>query len=385
MKNNPLLPKALGLALSITAMFTSCTSHRSPSVADDHPLLLLVGSYNPADQEAIGVYRFDQQTGQSTKLQGFTGVGNPSFLCTNQAQDLVYAVSEYDAPEQTMLHSLRLDKTSGQLSLLTSVCNNAAAPCNVTLSPDQQFAVCSNYTAGSFTIFPLGPGSAIGQPTAVQFQGSGPHPNQNTPHIHAINFTPDGRYLMANDLGLDCIHVYPVSEASPSDSMPIIDLAQGYDVKVDPGAGPRHLCWSPDGRFAYLLSELSGQIYTLSYADDKLQVVSSLVADTIGGGGSADIHLTSDGQWLYASHRLQGDGISIYHVDTATGALQRVGYQNTGIHPRNFTLTPNDRYLLCACRDSDVIQIFERDAETGLLTDTGRSISFAHPVFVKLL
>lgn len=145
------------------------------------------------------------------------------------------------------------------------------------------------------------------------------------------------------------------------------DTTQGYDLQVDPGAGPRHLCFAPDGRYAYLISELSGQIFTLQYDAEQFSVVSSLVADTVQAGGSADIHITRDGQYLYASHRLKADGISIYKVNSADGSLSRIGYQPTGIHPRNFALTPNDRYLLVACRDSNAIQIFERDASSGLL------------------
>ena len=102
-------------------------------------------------------------------------------------------------------------------------------------------------------------------------------------------------------------------------------------------------------------------------------------------GGSADIHVTSDGRFLYASHRLQGDGISIYQIDPQTGLPQRIGYQLTGVHPRNFTLSPSERFLLVACRDSNRIQILERDAQTGLLRDTGRYIDTPKPMFVKFL
>ncbi|MDD6837693.1 MAG: beta-propeller fold lactonase family protein, partial [bacterium] len=97
----------------------------------------------------------------------------------------------------------------------------------------------------------------------------------------------------------------------------------------------------------------------------------------------ADIHITPDGGFLYASNRLQGDGIAIFSIDQATGELTKVGYQLTGIHPRNFLITPDGKFLLCACRDSDLTQIFSIDPETGLLTDTGRSIASSKPVCLK--
>ena len=106
-------------------------------------------------------------------------------------------------------------------------------------------------------------------------------------------------------------------------------------------------------------------------------------ADTVGAKGSADIHITPDGKFLYASNRLKADGIAIFAVDSDKGTLTKIGYELTGIHPRNFVITPNGRYLLVACRDSNLIQIFEIDKETGLLTDTGEKIETSRPVCLK--
>lgn len=374
-ENMKLLP-LMTIPTLLTAL-SGCQKHDN--------LLLLVGSYNTAQNEAIGVFSFDQETGEYEFLQGVKGIDNPSFLCTNAVGDRVYAVTESDDPEQAALHALSLDQATGALTLLYSQTNHAGAPCNITMSPAEDYVVCANYTGGSMTIFPIAEDGKIEEPSIVEYDGSGPHPNQTQSHVHAINFTPDGRYLLANDLGMDCIHVYPVKAKSESDTFPLIDVERGYDLKVDAGAGPRHLCWSPDDRFAYVISELSGQIFTLTYDGVSLKVVNTIVADTLNGGGSADIHMTSDGAWLYASHRLKGDGISIFRVNPDDGSLKREGYQPTGIHPRNFLITPNDRYLLVACRDSNVISIYERDKATGQLKDTGRKISFQNPVFVNTL
>lgn len=342
-------------------------------------LLLLLGSYNNADQESIQLYSFNQETGQFAYVSGSKGVTNPTFLCSNATQDIIYAVGEYDEDEKATMNALHLNKELHTLSLFSTQLNGSGAPCNITLTPDGKLLVSANYTGGSVTFFDVQPDGSLSEPTKLQYEGHGANPDrQEKPHLHAINFTPDQKYLLANDLGQDCIHVYPMTETGA-------DTAHGYDVKVDAGAGPRHLCFAPDGRYAYLITELSGQIYTLSYENEKLSVVSSLVADTVQAGGSADIHITSDGQYLYASHRLKADGISIYRVNTNDGSLTRIGYQPTGIHPRNFCITPNDKYLLVACRDSNAIQVFERDAATGLLKDTGRSIQMPRPMFVKPL
>lgn len=342
-------------------------------------LLLLIGSYNDANQESIQLYSFNQESGQFAYVSGAKGVTNPTFLCTNAAQDVVYAVGEYDEDDKATMNALHLDKQQGSLSLFSTQLNGSGAPCNISLTPDGKQLVSANYTGGSLTFYDLLPNGSLPQPTKLQYTGHGPNAErQEKPHLHAVNFTPDHKYLLANDLGQDCIHVYPMTEQGA-------DTTQGYDLQVDPGAGPRHLCFAPDGRYAYLISELSGQIFTLQYDAEQLSMVSSLVADTVQAGGSADIHITRDSQYLYASHRLKADGISIYKVNPADGSLSRIGYQPTGIHPRNFTLTPNDRYLLVACRDSNAIQIFERDASSGLLKDTGRSIEMPRPMFVSFL
>lgn len=370
--------------LASAAAFAACSSPAVQPVENEE-FYLMLGSYNTADQESIQLYSFDQETGDFSKVKGITGVDNPSFLCENTDGSVVYAVSEYDEPENAKVNALHFNKEDGSMEVFSTLPNRAGAPCNIILSPNEDYLLCANYWGGSMTAYPLAQDGSLQEATEIKYEGSGPHANQTQPHIHAVNFTPDNKYVMLNDLGLDCIHVYPLNTREPFDSIPLFDEAKGYDVKVDLGAGPRHLCWAPSGKYAYVISELSGQLFTLSYQNEKLDVLNSCVADTIQGGGSADIHLTQDGKFLYASHRLKGDGISIYRVDTATGALTRLGYQLTGVHPRNFALSPNDKYLLVACRDTDEIQIFERNAETGLLTDTGKKIEMTKPVFVKFL
>ena len=118
----------------------------------------------------------------------------------------------------------------------------------------------------------------------------------------------------------------------------------------------------------------------MAYDGMRLDTLQYIKADTLSAQGSADIHVSPDGRYVYASNRLKGDGIAIFEVDTEDGTLNRVGYQPTGIHPRNFVITPNGSFLLVACRDTNEIQIFARDADTGMLTDTGKRIKTEKPV-----
>lgn len=381
--------------LPLLMLLTSCHPTQNPE-----SYYLITGSYTAAEEESVKVFAFDDQAGVATYLTGARGVTNPTFLCTDSAEEVIYAVGEYDEDELATINAFRFDckrtgdaQTTGfsqtpSLTLFSTKQNWAGAPCNITLDPTERFLLSANYCGGSVSIITLEEDGALGDWHAIQYHGQGAIPErQEKPHLHAVNFTPDGKFLLANDLGTDCIHVHPVLKewGTEEGDMPLVDLINGYKLEVDAGAGPRHLCFAPDGTHAYLLTELSGQLFTLTYDGASLRVVDAQVADTLHAGGSADIHVTSDGRFLYASHRLQGDGISIYQIDPQTGLPQRIGYQLTGVHPRNFTLSPSERFLLVACRDSNRIQILERDAQTGLLRDTGRYIDTPKPMFVKFL
>ena len=133
----------------------------------------------------------------------------------------------------------------------------------------------------------------------------------------------------------------------------------------------------------YVIGELSGRVTVFAYADGKLSPIQTVEADAAHAAGSADIHTTPDGRFLYVSNRLKDDGIVCFSIDPKSGMLTEIGKQATGIHPRNFVITPNGKYLLCACRDSNVIQIFEINPSTGQLKNTGKEIKTAQPVCLK--
>jgi 6-phosphogluconolactonase (cycloisomerase 2 family) len=183
-------------------------------------------------------------------------------------------------------------------------------------------------------------------------------------------------------LGTDKIHKFDVNAGEPGNYLKLGNPA-AFDVA--PGSGPRHLDFHPDGKFAYLINELSGAVTAFGYdaAAGNLSFIQSVQADTLDAKGSADMHVSPDGRFLYASNRLKGDGIAIFTINQADGKLTKAGYQETGIHPRNFVITPNGKFLLVAGRDSDVIQIFLIDKTTGLLENTYKDIELDMPVCLK--
>jgi 6-phosphogluconolactonase (cycloisomerase 2 family) len=154
------------------------------------------------------------------------------------------------------------------------------------------------------------------------------------------------------------------------------------NTPIDSDSGPRHIIFSHDGRFVYIIGELSEAVTVCSYNDGKMQVIQTIETHPQADRHAADIHLSPDGKFLYASVRNIEDGLAIFEVDQQTGMLKKVGYQPTGKHPRNFNITPNGKYVLVADMNDNKIEIFERDLQTGLLTNTHHDINISMPVCI---
>ena len=380
--------KKLILCCAGIAILTGCTGKKSQQAATtsvSDTLYMLVGSYGPADQEGIKVYKFNQAIGEGQYVSGVKGISNPSYQTVSKDGKRVYSVGEDDGGTASA-HTLTFDAATGTLTLINSQPTQGAAPCHIALSPEEDYVVTANYNGSNISLFPLDGKGRLKPGQTIGFEGSGPDKErQAIPHLHFVYFTPDNHYLLANDLGTDRIHRFPLNTRQKGSNTPLVDRQRASDIRLTPGSGPRHAVFSADGRFAYLITELSGEVMAFTYDGDSLSLMQTIQADTLDARGSADIHLSPDGRFLYASNRLKGDGLAIFRVNPEDGTLSKAGYQPTGIHPRNFVLTPNGQYLLVACRDTDEIQIFARDASTGLLTDTGRRIKTTKPVCLNFI
>ena len=339
-------------------------------------LNMLVGTYTGKGSEGIYTFRFDQANGTATPLDS-AKVTNPSYVIPSVDGTLVYAVTE-TSDSTAALNSYRFDKVTGKLAYINTELTFGEDPCYI--GTNGKIAVTANYTGGSMTVFPIAPDGSL-QPADTVFCGTIGGPDlsrQDSPHVHCTYFSPDGKYIFATDFSADRIIRYDLSNNAvrPTESEVVTTLNADY--------GPRHIEFSADGTHAYVVGELSDDITVMDYADGRLTPKQVINGSDAGGRGGADIHLSPNGKFLYASHRLKEDGISIFSV-AADGTLTKVGYQPTGIHPRNFNITPNGKYLLCACRDSDVIQVYEINPQTGLLKDTKQDIHVSQVVCVKFV
>lgn len=364
---------------------TSCTSKKTteqPTITTDSELTMLVGTYTSGSSKGIYTFRFNEESGIATSLSSAETL-NPSYLIPSEDGKFVYAVNE-TTKDAAAVSAYAFDKAKGTLRLLNSQKTMGADPCYLTTNGKN--VVSANYSGGSISVFPIAKdGSLLPASEVIEFEGSGPDKErQSTPHLHCVRITPDGDYLLADDLGTDQIHKFKINRNANADNQEAF-LTKGTPeaFKVAPGSGPRHLIFSRNGKFAYLINEIKGTVIAFQYNNGMLNEIQTIAADTVNAQGSGDIHISPDGKFLYASNRLKADGIAIFKIDPNEGTLTKTGYQPTGIHPRNFIITPNGKYLLVACRDTNTIEVFKIDPNTGLLTDTQQYIKVDKPVCLK--
>lgn len=372
------------MSMSVISCTPRKTARTESADTANQEQTMLVGTYTAGTSKGIYSFRFNEETGTSTALSAVE-VENPSYLVPSADGKFVYAVSEFNN-EQAAANAFAFDKEKGTFQLLNSQKTGGEDPCYIITNG--QNVVTANYSGGSISVFPIAKdGSLLPASDVIKFEGSGADKErQEKSHLHCVRITPDGKYLLADNLGTDQIHKFiinPSANAENKESFLKEEAPAAFTVEA--GSGPRHLTFAPNGNYAYLINELSGTVIAFEYKDGNLEEIQTIAADTVGAKGSGDIHISPDGKFLYASNRLKADGIAIFRINPDNGMLTKAGYQLTGIHPRNFIITPNGKYLLVACRDDNTIQVYERDADTGLLTDIHKDIKVDKPVCIKFV
>ena len=351
--------------------------------AQDNNLMMYIGTYTEGgNSNGIYTYRFNQENGTFEQLSSATAA-NPSFVTLSPDEKRLYAVSECNDGRQGA-YSFDLSENKAKLSnpvfqptaSKDALPRAGADPCYIV--SDGNYVITANYTGGDISVFSLdAEGRLQAEVQHIAFAGRTP---ERVAHIHCIIPSPDKKYILANDLSNDQVYRFRYNKKARKNTEVL--TAQQVAYKVSDGQGPRHLTFCKDGRFAYLINELGGECVVLSYRKGKLKEVQRLMADEGGGRGSADIHISPDGRFLYTSHRLKKDGIAIFAINAKNGTLTKIGYQLTGVHPRNFAITPNGKYLLVACRDNNKIQVFQRNETTGELTETAQEIEVDKPTCI---
>jgi 6-phosphogluconolactonase len=345
--------------------------------AQDKKLNLIVGTYTKScDSKGIYVYEFDSKTADFKFKNSTENIINPSYLTVSSDNKFVYSVSEND--KKSSISAFGYNSKSGKLDFINHQNPNGLNPCYII--NDDKNVISANYSSGNISVLGKNNDGSIGEvKQLVQHTGKSINANrQEAPHAHMVYFSPDKRYVLANDLGTDIVYVY---QYNPNSQTEVLKLKSSVSSK--PGSGPRHLIFSKDGKYVYVLQELDGTITSFSYADGVLVKVSetSIVsADFKGDIGAADIHISPDGKFLYATNRGTANDISAFKI-LKNGKLDFVQRTSTlGKGPRNFAIDPTGNFLLVGHQYTNDIVIFKRDLKTGMLTDTGKKIELCSPV-----
>lgn len=344
---------------------------------------LFAGTYTDSGSKGIYVYRFNAATGQASLLGSTDSAQNPSYLAISPAGDKVYCVNETGGTQPGGVSAYHFDRKAGTLKFINQQKSGGDHPCYIAINKTATWLTVGNYTGGNVSALAIGKdGRVMPAAQTIDHSGKGPHKQQDKPHVHGTFFSPDEQYLLVPDLGTDKIASYRFNASRPA---PMDSFAAAPST---PGSGPRHLAFHPNKKWVYAIEELTGTVAAYTYDKGRLrplQRLSSHPASYEGVIGSADIHLSPDGRFLYASNRGHANSIAIFAVD-ARGKLQLKNIQSTmGRHPRNFTIDPSGKFLLVANRDTNEIVIFKRDASTGLLQFTGEKIALSKPVFLALV
>jgi 6-phosphogluconolactonase len=346
---------------------------------------LLTGTYTSGKSEGIYVYNFNSVDGSAKELS-HVKISNPSFLAVSPDERFVYSVQEDAAGNGKggEVSSFSFDKKTGTLSFLNRQPSGGDHPCYVSVDKTGKWVAVGNYTSGSLSILPVNADGSLGAATTkIKHEGSGLNKiRQASPHVHCTFFSPDDKFLFVPDLGIDKVMIYAFDENTGK----LTTAKQPY-AQSEPGAGPRHICFNPTNTFAYLIEELSGTVVTYKYKNGKLKLkqrISTMPAGDTAFAGSADIHVSPDGKFLYASNRAQANTIAIFSINLKNGRLSLIGHQSTlGKTPRNFNFDPSGNFLLVANQNSDKIVVFKIDKDTGLLTDNHNNIDVGKPVCLK--
>jgi 6-phosphogluconolactonase len=347
---------------------------------------LFIGTYTSGGSKGIYVYNFNAKTGETKWVSNTDSAANPSYLTIAPDGKHIYAVNEISRSQAGLVAAYSFDPASGKLSLINRQSSGTENPCHISITKNGKWLAVANYTGGSLATFPVNADGSI-QPFSqhIIHEGKGINPvRQEKAHVHSVFFSPDEKFLFTPDLGLDQITAY---QFNPNNTQPLKPATVPY-ISAEPGTGPRHIEFSPNGKFMYVIEEMGGTVSAYAYSNGgakRIQRIATHPDDFKGQPGSADIHISPDGKFLYASNRGTENNIAIFSV-AADGVLTAKGYQSTmGEQPRNFMIDPTGNFLLAANQKTSNIVVYKRNKQTGLLQALPNQLNIPNPVCLKML
>ncbi|MFF1377631.1 lactonase family protein [Streptomyces sp. NPDC058308] len=357
-------------------------AHRDPASSAAHrprgerPLFLGTYTSREGGGGGIGLAAYDDVTGRITGTGTLTGVPDPSYLALHPSGRTLYAVNEREKGGVT---AVALSPSGGH-EVLGTRDTGGAGPCHLWVHPGGRWLLSANYASGSVAVHPVQASGALGERTdLVEHSEPPPGPGQQGPHAHQISTAPDGRHVLAVDLGNDTVYTYRLDEKAGT-------LSRVSHVTVRPGAGPRHLTFHPSGRFAYLANEVDNTVVVCAYDPATGRLTPGEPQPTGADGGTnypAQIVVTREGRFAFLANRGH-NSIARYAIERGGARLRLLDTVSVdGDFPRQLAFSPSQRLLFTANQKSNSVSVFQVDGRTGNLRLTGKP--FTAPVAVCAL
>ena len=374
------VPLAAALAGPAGAATTRSTAPAAGAdaaqAATPHPLYL--GTYTTSSAQGVGLATYDPTTGKPTAGGTLAGVANPSFLALTGSH--LYAVDEQTKGTVTAISVV----SPGHLTSLGSQSTGGSGPCHVSVHPAGRHVLSANYDSGSIAVHPIAAdGSLKARTDLVKHTGSGPDPDrQDGPHAHMVVGDPQGRYVLAVDLGTDSVYSYTLNTTTGK-------LTLVSQAKLTPGTGPRHLAFHPSGQYVYLANELGNSVIVCGYNQATGALTPGRPQPTVPSGAPstprnypAEVVVSPDGAFVYVSNRGH-DSVARFAVGSAGATLTLLdAVPAGGAYPRHIALDPTATLLFSANQNSNTVTVFRRNTGTGALTSAGTSLKSPSPVCV---
>jgi len=350
--------------------------------------LVCFGSYSTPDKESVHLFQLNLQDGSLKKLNAVDGLTNPSFLKIHPNGKYLYTVNEvstFDGKKSGGVTAFALDVNGGKLNKINQQPSGDTGPCHLTVDATGKYVLVAHYGGGSTSVLPIKIDGSVGAVVSqIKHKGSSVHSRQKAPHAHAVHVGPNNKFAFAPDLGIDKVLVFSFDEKTGAIAETKFDGA-----KLEPGSGPRHFGFHPDGKFAYVINEIKQTVTAFRYNAKRgrlrtLQTLST-VPHPVDGNSTAEVLVHPTGQFLYGSNRGH-NSIAIFRINEKNGKLTALGHESTrGSTPRNFGIDPTGQFLLAANQQSDNVAVFRINQDTGKLKFTGNEIKLSKPVCVRMI
>jgi 6-phosphogluconolactonase len=376
----------------LIGLSTLAIAESLPALAQGQPeaTTAFIGVYTNKDSKSKGIYayRWNAKSGELSPLGLAAATANPSFLAVSRDRKVLYAANEvddYKGAKDGAVSAFAADAHAGKLTLLNEVSSGGAGPCNINLDHTGKAVLVANYDGGSAATFRvLSGGKASAAVEDIHYAGTGPDKErQEAPHAHCATASPDNRYVLINDLGLDCIHIYKFDAATAR-----LTPNNPPAYHAMPKSGPRSFVFHPNGRIAYSTNELSNTVDVLAWDASagtltRIQNITTVAEGLTELAAVASVVIDRAGKFLYVSNRLGENSIVVFSVDPSTGKLTFVQRMPSGGKvPRHFALDPTERWLVAAHQNSHTLVVFAREPSTGNLMETGRKYPIDYPTCV---